>query len=383
MSHRDEVRRLAQESIARGDATGWFEELYQRASGSWDRVPWADLAANPYLVEWLGSPEARASGKSCLVVGCGLGDDAEALSAAGFDVVAFDISRTAIEACRSRFPASRVAYAVADVLAPPPSWTLRFDLVFESYTLQVLPPAARSVAMAALASLVSPRGRLFLLCRAREREEPEGQLPWPLTREELEALREQGLRELSLETFFDHETPPVRRFRALFARADRSDARPGGCLCGAIRYGFSGDPVTLYACHCTDCQTATGSSFALSMVVPRESIEVLRGEPAHYDLDFPDGRRKRAIRCASCGTHLWGAPQRAPQVLILHPGTLDDTSWFEPVGHIWTRSAQPWVRIPTDTLCYEQQPEDMLPLVRAWKARSTKQVGAGGAEAGA
>ncbi|HEY8155620.1 MAG TPA: class I SAM-dependent methyltransferase [Myxococcota bacterium] len=218
MANRDEVRRLAQESIARGDATGWFEELYRRASGSWDRVPWADLAANPFLVEWLGSPDARACGKRCLVVGCGLGDDAEALAAAGFEVVAFDVSQTAIEACRARFPASRVEYAVADVLAPPPAWKRGFDLVFESYTLQVLPPAARSVAMAALASLLAPRGRLLVLCRARDREEPEGQLPWPLTREELGALRAQGLAELSFEDFLDDEKPPVRRFRAQFER---------------------------------------------------------------------------------------------------------------------------------------------------------------------
>ena len=372
MSNRDEARRLAQESIARGDATGWFEELYQRASGSWDRVPWADLVANPYLVEWLGSSEARACGKAVWWSAAVSATTPRRLSAAGFRVVAFDVSPTAIEACRTRFPASQVVYAVADVLATPPAWTGRFDLVFESYTLQVLPPAARSLAIAALASLVSPGGRLLVLCRAREREEPEGQLPWPLTREELEAFREQGLAELSLDDFFDHETPPVRRFRALFTRADRPDARAGGCLCGAIRYRFSGDPVTLYACHCTDCQVATGSSFALSMLVPRESIELLQGKPELCEVDLPDGRRKRAFRCTGCGTHLWGAPQRVPQVLNLNPGTLDDTSWFEPVGHIWTRSAQPWVRIPADTLCYERQPEDMLPLVRAWKARSTK-----------
>ena len=155
------------------------------------------------------------------MVGCGLGDDAEALSAAGYRVVAFDISPTAIEACRARFPASEVEYAVADLLSPPPAWSGRFDLVFESYTLQVLPPSARAAAIAALASLVSPRGRLLLICRARDREEPEGQLPWPLTREELAPLREQGLRELSLEDFFDRETPPVRRLRALFAPSRR------------------------------------------------------------------------------------------------------------------------------------------------------------------
>jgi SAM-dependent methyltransferase len=215
---RDEVRRLANESIARGDATGWFEELYQRAGGSWDRIPWADLVPNPYLLEWLDAGEAGAGGRACLVVGCGLGDDAEALAARGFDVVAFDVSSTAIDGCRARFPKSRVEYVVADAIAPPAEWGGRFDLVFESYTLQVLPPPARRAATGALAAVVAPGGRLLVLCRARERDEPPGQLPWPLTREELDAFRDHGLRELAFESFFDREDPPVRRFRAVYAR---------------------------------------------------------------------------------------------------------------------------------------------------------------------
>jgi len=64
-----------------------------------------------------------------------------------------------------------------------------------------------------------------------------------------------------------------------------------------------------------------------------------------------------------------------PQVLNLHPGTLDDPSGLEPVAHIWTRSALPWVVIPPDTLRYPRQPEDFLELVRAWKARSSPPAG--------
>lgn len=218
MANRDEVRRLARESIARGDAVGWFDELYRGAGGSWDAIPWCDLVANPYLVEWLASPDAAPRAGECLVVGCGLGDDAEALAAAGFRVVAFDVSATAIEGCRARFPGSRVEYVVADALAPPPEWAGRFALVVESYTLQVLPPEARARAIAALAALVGPGGRLLVLCRAREREEPEGQLPWPLTREELDGFRAAGLAERRFESFLDAEEPPVRRFRALYAR---------------------------------------------------------------------------------------------------------------------------------------------------------------------
>ena len=218
MSRRDEMRRMAAESIARGDATGWFEALYQSASGSWDRIPWADLVPNPYLVEWLDAQPAPASGSACLVVGCGLGDDAEALAARGWEVVAFDVSETAIDACRARFPGSTVHYSVADALAPPAAGRGRFDLVVESYTLQVLPPHARVLASAALAATVSAGGRLFVLCRARETSEPEGQLPWPLTRAELDAFCAHGLAEVSVESFLDTEDPPVRRFRALYTR---------------------------------------------------------------------------------------------------------------------------------------------------------------------
>ena len=146
----------------------------------------------------------------------------------------------------------------------------------------------------------------------------------------------------------------------------------GGCECAEIRYRLTSDPVTLYACHCTDCQTATGSSFALSMFVTRDSIELLQGEPQLREFDLPDGRKRRAFVCPRCGTQLWSDRRRLPNLLNLQPGTLDDTSWFQPIGHIWTRSAQHWVTIPPDALRYEKQPDDPLPLVQAWKSRDAR-----------
>lgn len=142
----------------------------------------------------------------------------------------------------------------------------------------------------------------------------------------------------------------------------------GGCLCGAARYVLDEEPLTVYACHCTDCQRQSGASFTLSMVVRREALRVVRGCPQEYSLALPDGRSKRSSFCGRCSTRLWG-PSKVPGLAILEPGTLDDTSWFRPVGHIWTRSAQPWLRIPADALRFQQRlpREEFMTLVRVWK----------------
>lgn len=216
---RDEMRRLAADSLARGDAVGWFETLYQRAGDDLARIPWADLVPNPLLVDWLAEPDApRAQGRA-LVVGCGYGDDAEALAGAGFAVTAFDVAPTAIAACRARFPASAVEYVVADALALPAGWRGAFALVCESYTLQVLPPAARAPLLAGLAATLAPGGALLVLCRGREPADAEGELPWPLTRAELDTVCAAGLEPARFEDLLDDETLPVRRFRALYRRS--------------------------------------------------------------------------------------------------------------------------------------------------------------------
>lgn len=212
---------LARESLAQGDATGWFETLYRQADGDPGGISWADLAPNPNLVAWLDREHVAGGGRRALKIGCGLGDDAEELARRGFVVTAFDVSPTAVDWCRRRFPGSVVRWQVADLLAPPRAWLAprgAFDFVVESYTLQVLPPVARAAALANVARFVAPHGELLVIARGRENGDPEGAMPWPLTRRELDRLRALGLTELAFEDFLDAETPPVRRFRCHYRR---------------------------------------------------------------------------------------------------------------------------------------------------------------------
>jgi SAM-dependent methyltransferase len=168
------------------------------------------------VVEWL-EREAPPPGRA-LDIGCGLGDSAEDLARRGFEVVAFDVSPTAIDEARCRFASSRVDYRVADLLRLPAGFAGAFDLVIECYTLQVLPPEARAEAAVALRRLPRPGGLLLVVARGREPEQPPGQMPWPLTRAEVEAIATPDLALVRFEDFLDREDPPVRRLRALFRR---------------------------------------------------------------------------------------------------------------------------------------------------------------------
>jgi SAM-dependent methyltransferase len=169
-----------------------FEEMYA-AAGEDLSVPWANLKPFPLLVEWLDGSGAKVSG-AALVVGSGYGDDAEELARRGFEVAGFDVSPTAIERARERFPESTVDYRVADLFDLPPEWRERFDLVVEIRTLQSLPVGERRAAAAAIAATVSPGGLLWLFALGRDAHEWGETRPWPVTPEELAELEAAGLR---------------------------------------------------------------------------------------------------------------------------------------------------------------------------------------------
>jgi hypothetical protein len=218
MPDRTRARQLAAEYVAKGDPTGWFEQLYQEAEAGGSPIPWAELRPNPNLLDFWKNRPISSAGKTALKIGCGFGDDAEQLARWGFSTTAFDISETAVRTCRGRYPASGVEYVNADLLHPPDHWFHKFDFVLEAYTLQTLPLALRPAAIERVAGFVKEGGNLLIIARGREDNDPVVEMPWPLSRAELNHFVEIGLRELSFEDFQDPEDPSVRRFRVLYLR---------------------------------------------------------------------------------------------------------------------------------------------------------------------
>ena len=211
---RARLRQLATESIENRDPTGWFEKLYRGANGDTGAIPWAHLRVNPFLTEWVTSNQPSGERKRALIVGCGLGDDAEAIARYGFDVTAFDVSPEAIAWCQRRFPDSPVRYTVANALALPEEWSGQFDLIVEIYTLQSLPDQVlREQVAANFARCIALSGSLLVICAGRDESDEPGSMPWPLTRADLTMFEQVGLREMSFEDLLSQEEPFFRHFR--------------------------------------------------------------------------------------------------------------------------------------------------------------------------
>lgn len=215
---RREFLAMVEDYRRRGDPTGWCENVYADAGGDPASVFWADLAPNPYLVDWLDRHPLPRPGAPAVVVGCGVGDDAEAAAEAGYRVTAFDLSPSAIDMCRRRWPESSVEYVVANLFDPPGGWAGSFDLVFECNTIQIMPDELRVPTRDAIAALAAPGGAVLVSCRSREAGEREDEFPLALTREEIGGFARAGLTEEEFVAYDDDQSPPVPHFFASWRR---------------------------------------------------------------------------------------------------------------------------------------------------------------------
>jgi len=141
----------------------------------------------------------------------------------------------------------------------------------------------------------------------------------------------------------------------------------GGCQCGAVRYTISGPPVVFYLCHCTECQKQSSSAFGESLRVRAEDF-VIEGKTAVFLRPIAQGGHQACTFCPACGTRLTHQRPGYGDKLNVKAGTLDDTTWLAPAGHIWVASKQAHSTIAPDALAYARQPDTDTALEARWRA---------------
>jgi hypothetical protein len=123
--------------------------------------------------------------------------------------------------------------------------------------------------------------------------------------------------------------------------------RTGGCLCGAVRYRLTGEPLAARVCWCRDCQHLA-SNGTVNALFPSASIEV-QGALAEFVRTADSGNQVTRRFCPQCGSHLFADSSGRAGSTVLRVGTLDDPSSITPRANIWAASAPRWACLD-DTL---------------------------------
>ncbi|SMQ67263.1 Uncharacterized conserved protein [Devosia lucknowensis] len=139
----------------------------------------------------------------------------------------------------------------------------------------------------------------------------------------------------------------------------------GGCSCGAVRYRLKAAPLSVYNCHCKDCQRYSGAAWSISMIVREGDFERVSGETETYDRKADSGNVIVMHFCAACHTWLWNDPP-LPGIKVLRAGSLDRMDWTRPVGNIWTDSKTAWVDIDPALVNFTKGAVDRTPLFEAF-----------------
>ena len=112
----------------------------------------------------------------------------------------------------------------------------------------------------------------------------------------------------------------------------------GGCLCGAVRYQASGEPLNVRVCHCRLCQKATGQPFFARAMFPSAAVRV-EGETAGFHSSEDLERRF----CPRCGTGLFAQRRSRRDAISITLGSFDDPGALKPEVQIWTSRRIGWV----------------------------------------
>jgi hypothetical protein len=119
----------------------------------------------------------------------------------------------------------------------------------------------------------------------------------------------------------------------------------GACHCGAIKIEGEADPERTQICHCTDCQTGTGSAFRISIPVSGATFK-MTGQPAIYVKKTAESGKPRVQAfCQTCGSPLYSTTQGdgVQPSYTVRVGILRQRDQLAPRRQQWFRSARPWV----------------------------------------
>jgi hypothetical protein len=138
--------------------------------------------------------------------------------------------------------------------------------------------------------------------------------------------------------------------------SDTGTPYTGGCLCGAVRYEATGEPLWAGHCYCADCRKASGSGFIPFMGFASVAVR-FSGETNRFRSKAFRGGEAVRNSCPVCGGLVFGGVVGEDDSHTIYAGSLDDPSRFHPQIAIFTRDRPAWALIPPDLTTFDTMPE--------------------------
>jgi hypothetical protein len=117
----------------------------------------------------------------------------------------------------------------------------------------------------------------------------------------------------------------------------------GRCHCGYLAYAATADPNNVAICHCTDCQTLSGTAFRIAIRIKKSDFRMLSGEPTIYVKTTDRGVRTAQAFCPRCGSQIYARHVEDAKFYAVRVGTLRQRNELEPKVQVWARSQLPWL----------------------------------------
>jgi hypothetical protein len=136
---------------------------------------------------------------------------------------------------------------------------------------------------------------------------------------------------------------------------DEMAAMKGGCLCGAVTYEVSGEPMFTGHCACENCQKTTGGGHSSIAAFPDPQFKT-SGEVTSYVGKGDSGQETIYQFCPKCGSRLFTRAAMMPNVVMVTLGTLDATSDLAPQMMIYGKRRRAWDHVDPAIPVFQEMP---------------------------
>lgn len=135
----------------------------------------------------------------------------------------------------------------------------------------------------------------------------------------------------------------------------------GGCLCGAVRYKGSEEPVIAGHCYCIDCRKTSGTGHGSHLGLPETAFEIT-GDVTFFDATTDSGNTVSRGFCPTCGSAIYSTNSGMPGIVFPRASSLDDLEVFKPQVNVYAKRAASWDKVDSSLPTFDEMPPaDSMP----------------------